>query len=327
MAALLNLSKLRESCERMATADPDSAEEPLISMEDCYTIDGSRYEKTEKLEREKFGETRLEKINKYTLEYRERQKNLLIRRDLINSKFDEVIDDIIESSNTRKVAETASSRIEPQMAKKEVETVVRVSPPKAITETLSRKVDVKNSRKIRELEREINNLTGINGDKNFQSVMKRMAPDASGHKFVKSWTAGETESVFGAWSFESLYDQSQLRVIIYVQDNKTKEVLQTAYIDAFEDYTAIKEDLKGELFTVFPNPTNGVAHMLFSKPLEKEVSVYIYDQVGKIVDQINVEIGVNKVTFNTFNYPNGIYYVKLTDANGNFKTKKLSVIR
>ena len=44
------------------------------------------------------------------------------------------------------------------MAKKEVETVVRVSPPKAMTETLSRRVDVKNSRKIRELEREINNL-------------------------------------------------------------------------------------------------------------------------------------------------------------------------
>ena len=158
MAALRNLSRLRESCERMATADPDTAEKPLISMEDCYTIDGNRYEKTEKVEREKFGETRLEKINKYTLEYRERQKNLLIRRDLINSKFNEVIGDIIDSENTRANVSSSLNTVEPQATTKASETIVRVAPPKAVPETLGRKVDVKNVRKIRELEREINDL-------------------------------------------------------------------------------------------------------------------------------------------------------------------------
>ena len=122
MAALRNLSRLRESCERMATADPDTAEKPLISMEDCYTIDGNRYEKTEKVEREKFGETRLEKINKYTLEYRERQKNLLIRRDLINSKFNEVIGDIIDSENTRANVSSSLNTVEPQATTKASET-------------------------------------------------------------------------------------------------------------------------------------------------------------------------------------------------------------
>ena len=155
MAALRNLSRLRESCERMATADPDTAEEPLISMEDCYTIDGRRYEKTDKLEKEKFGETRLEKINKYTLEYRERQKNLLIRRDLINSKFNEVIFDIIESANPSNTRESGSELPITTMAN---ETVIRATPPKAIPESLGRKVDVKNARIIRELQREINIL-------------------------------------------------------------------------------------------------------------------------------------------------------------------------
>ena len=236
MAALLNLSRLRESCERMATADPDSAEEPLISMEDCYTIDGSRYEKTEKLEREKFGETRLEKINKYTLEYRERQKNLLIRRDLINSKFDEVIDDIIESSNTQKVAETASSRIEPQMAKKEVKTVVRVSPPKAITETLSRKVDVKNSRKIRELEREINNLKN-KMDKNsvdFQTELTKYKDLGKNEEMIRKKLGIDSWNDFIEHVDDNNFEYKLGQILDLINENEIIEVS--------EDITGVIED-------------------------------------------------------------------------------------
>ena len=236
MAALLNLSRLRESCERMATADPDSAEEPLISMEDCYTIDGSRYEKTEKLERKKFGETRLEKINKYTLEYRERQKNLLIRRDLINSKFDEVIDDIIESSNTQKVAETASSRIEPQMAKKEVKTVVRVSPPKAITETLSRKVDVKNSRKIRELEREINNLKN-KMDKNsvdFQTELTKYKDLGKNEEMIRKKLGIDSWNDFIEHVDDNNFEYKLGQILDLINENEIIEVS--------EDITGVIED-------------------------------------------------------------------------------------
>lgn len=236
MAALLNLSRLRESCERMATADPDSAEEPLISMEDCYTIDGSRYEKTEKLEREKFGETRLEKINKYTLEYRERQKNLLIRRDLINSKFDEVIDDIIESSNTQKVAETTSIRIEPQMAKKEVETVVRVSPPKAITETLSRRVDVKNSRKIRELEREINNLKN-KMDKNsvdFQTELTKYKDLGKNEEMIRKKLGIDSWNDFIEHVNDNNFEYKLGQILDLINENEIIEVS--------EDITGVIED-------------------------------------------------------------------------------------
>ncbi len=91
MAAERNLSQIRQSCERIAAGDPESGERPN-NKEDCYT-DGNRYMKTEKYERKKFGQT-VEKVNEYTLEYRKRQKNLLIRRGLINDKFNEIITDI-----------------------------------------------------------------------------------------------------------------------------------------------------------------------------------------------------------------------------------------
>ena len=65
MAAERNLTRIRQSCERIAAGDPESGEKPLITMEDCYTIDGNKYMNTETYERKKFGETRIEKINEY----------------------------------------------------------------------------------------------------------------------------------------------------------------------------------------------------------------------------------------------------------------------
>ena len=143
MATSRNLSKIRESCERMATGDPDSGEAPLITMEDCYTIDGSRYIKNDKYEREKFGETRMEKINNYTLEYRKRQKNLLIRRDLINAKFTEIINDIqsgIVNDDTPKVETRVTSKVEKRENKPQ------------------RAMNVKNAKQIRRLQSEIEDL-------------------------------------------------------------------------------------------------------------------------------------------------------------------------
>lgn len=154
MASSRNLSRIRESCERMATGDPDSGEAPLITMEDCYTIDGSRYIKNDKYEREKFGETRMEKINNYTLEYRKRQKNLLIRRDLINAKFNEIINDIqsgIVNDDTPKV----ETRVTPK-----VETIVTEDTSKVEKREnkTQRAMNVKNAKQIRGLQSEIEDL-------------------------------------------------------------------------------------------------------------------------------------------------------------------------
>ena len=154
MATSRNLSRIRESCERMATGDPDSGEAPLITMEDCYTIDGSRYIKNDKYEREKFGETRMEKINNYTLEYRKRQKNLLIRRDLINTKFTEIINDIqsgIVNDDTPKVETRVTSKVETRVT----EDTSKVEKRENKTQ---RAMNVKNAKQIRGLQSEIEDL-------------------------------------------------------------------------------------------------------------------------------------------------------------------------
>lgn len=152
MAAERNLSRIRQSCERIAAGDPESGERPLITMEDCYTIDGNRYMKTEKYERKKFGQTRVEKVNEYTLEYRKRQKNLLIRRGLINDKFNEIITDIQSGIVSQEKTEKKPEVTKPTSSVDDMKRKLLAN------KNLQQKINGKNVAQIRELMNEIEML-------------------------------------------------------------------------------------------------------------------------------------------------------------------------
>lgn len=145
MAAERNLARIRQSCERIATGDPESGEKPLITLEDCYTIDGNKFMKQEldQHEEKKFGETRIDKINKYTLEYRKRQKNLLVRRDLINGKFDEILQDIQTGLNSDAKPTNQVQTAKPPPIKKPTNI--------ELMQRNQRRINVKNAKKIRDL--------------------------------------------------------------------------------------------------------------------------------------------------------------------------------
>ena len=182
MAALRNLSRLRESCERLATGDPESTDAPLITMEDCYTIDGNSYEKREKEERKMFGETRIEKINKYALEYRERQRNLLLRREMINKKLFEILRELDpERINNDDVPSERGKESSKKFSN------IRDRPiPKGNTKRTS-SVNIKNVKKIRELEDEIRLLKQkmYNNSSNFNKELNKYKNLGKKEEFVR----------------------------------------------------------------------------------------------------------------------------------------------
>ncbi len=172
------------------------------------------------------------------------------------------------------------------------------------------------------------NTQTINGDQNFKSVMRQMLPDATGNKLLKPWTAGETTSFTQGWAFgNNVDDQSQLRVVVYVQDVATKEVLQTAYIDTIGISDNIAEDLNDYKFgfVVYPNPANGRASVLLSQPARVDMNMIIYDQFGKAVKSKQLYKGVNKFGFETHDLANGMYYVQIIEENQIVAVKKFNV--
>jgi hypothetical protein len=70
---------------------------------------------------------------------------------------------------------------------------------------------------------------GTNGEKHFEGVMKRMLPSDLGTTLATSWTAGQTQAIDLTWNLANVYDTNQLAVVVWIQDNATKEVKQAGY--------------------------------------------------------------------------------------------------
>jgi PKD repeat protein len=70
---------------------------------------------------------------------------------------------------------------------------------------------------------------GSNGEVDFHNVMKQMLPSTSGTALAGSWAVGNTQSISESWTLSNVYDNNELAVIVFIQDNVTKEVHQAGY--------------------------------------------------------------------------------------------------
>lgn len=70
---------------------------------------------------------------------------------------------------------------------------------------------------------------GSNGETQFNYVMKKMLPSATGTDLQDVWAAGNTQVLTQSWSLANVYNLAQLAVVVFVQDDVTKEVFQAGY--------------------------------------------------------------------------------------------------
>ncbi|MBP6531987.1 MAG: fibronectin type III domain-containing protein [Bacteroidia bacterium] len=70
-------------------------------------------------------------------------------------------------------------------------------------------------------------------------------------------------------------------------------------------------------FTVYPNPTHGEVNVGFSSLKNETITVRIFDMVGKTIltNEIGVDQGDNKFSFDLANLTKGIYFVELNNSS------------
>jgi hypothetical protein len=73
-------------------------------------------------------------------------------------------------------------------------------------------------------------------------------------------------------------------------------------------------------FFVYPNPTNGFFTASFGS-FSKYKEVTIYSQDGRVIKSSKVE-NSSEMTIDITRYPEGLYYIKITDNNSSC-TKKI----
>lgn len=116
----------------------------------------------------------------------------------------------------------------------------------------------------------------------------------------------------GQHTFTWIYDKDQ-----YVQDGD-----DAAWVDYILfppiDHPSLsveEHDLFTE-FNIYPNPSNGSLNISVNSPLEKGVSICIYDTKGRIIlqQEEKTNVGFNSFNYNLNKIANGLYLINLSDG-------------
>jgi len=166
-----------------------------------------------------------------------------------------------------------------------------------------------------------------NGETEFHHVMMDMIPNENGNA-ISSLTKGVAIPVTKTQNLSSsnVEQMSDLEVVVFVQDNGDKKILQSAWKDisaaGSTGINDIDENNEG-IASLYPNPTNNNATVRYQINGAKNVSVIVRDMMGKevISENIGSVNGVNYYIINTSELPNGIYMVNLIAGDKSFSNK------
>jgi hypothetical protein len=183
-----------------------------------------------------------------------------------------------------------------------------------------------------------------NGETEFLNVMKKMLPDAGGQS-IPALSVGNVQSFTESYTFNGSYrlpndaaDQinhasehsieefTDLSVVVWIQNDGDKDVIQSAYADlatSTEEYTNIAGS------KLYPNPTSDLAtvmvHTMEAQPLQIEV----YNILGGLVISEHYGVtGAGRQThdLNTQALNNGIYMVRIISGTS-VEERKLMIQR
>ena len=179
------------------------------------------------------------------------------------------------------------------------------------------------------IEREITQITGESEEEIYESVVKKMLPGPSGTSYIRRWAPGEQVTVNQSWNYTNVFDADEIRVVAFVQNENTGEIYQAA-IDQSEYITSINDDIhinQPIKLLVYPNPSGGVTYVKFNQPVIEDCRMDLFNNMGKLLYSAKIYKGEELVHFNTENYYNGLYILRIADKKRVIDVKKLIISR
>jgi hypothetical protein len=161
------------------------------------------------------------------------------------------------------------------------------------------------------VERKITGVTGTNGETEFRDVVKAFLPDPAGNTFSRAWNKNDVDSVRNYWYLQHVYNQNELKVFAFIQDESTSEVYQVA-LNNIDLVTGIKDLLPSEnqLF-VYPNPANNAVFLKLGKPVSESVKVTFYNALGAVIKSAEIPGTAEQTEISTTMLPDGIYVIRV----------------
>jgi hypothetical protein len=180
------------------------------------------------------------------------------------------------------------------------------------------------------VERKVTGVTGNNGETEFRNVVKTLLPDAAGTTLYKSWARGDNGTITDSWQLKNVKDPKELRVISFVQDESTGEILQAA-VDTSDFQTGLNDELTGRgpgnRFIVFPNPASDQIFIRFDEPVAKQVKIEMYNNLGGLIYSGNIYRGENEIEIPAGDCADGIYIIRALTSDQVWGIRKLTINR
>jgi hypothetical protein len=183
-----------------------------------------------------------------------------------------------------------------------------------------------------------------NGQTEFENVMKKMVPSASG-TVLPALAAGNTINKSGFYEFKGAYrlpndatnpinhaiehsieNISNLELIVFVQNNSTKQVYQ-AYRTDIAFNTSIPESELQESLNIFPNPATNSLYVSYDKAAAADL--IIRDVNGKVIYQqaADFDHGSKTNEIDLSGFASGVYTITVISAENLSVTKKFIVAK
>jgi hypothetical protein len=163
----------------------------------------------------------------------------------------------------------------------------------------------------------------------YSNVLKKLLPNAAGYAFNKSWAKNQEETINYSWPIQNVYNSNNLKVIVFVQDNSTKEVYQASIINVGTPVgipDIVNKAPEEFAAAIYPNPARSLAHVSFAKELSSGFELILMDQSGKILKQMKLQHGISEAELEVSDLPDGLYFVRIINSKtGENKNLKLMV--
>ena len=174
---------------------------------------------------------------------------------------------------------------------------------------------------------------GSNGEKYFPHVFRKSIPNSSGEPFPSA--KGIYEFTW-RYKFESAWKDSNQYSIAIVQDDITKEVINTGSSRIPLQFpVGITDSESGllpstvTLYDNYPNPFNPSTVISYSIPEATDVNIGVYNAAGEFIKSLESgykTAGHHKIDFEATGFSSGIYFVVLNTPVGR-SMKKISLLK
>ena len=185
------------------------------------------------------------------------------------------------------------------------------------------------------IEKQINHSIQTNGETVFYHVFRKFMDGSDGHS-MSNLTAGNTYTHYAnstislnaapaQGSFDFWVGTSNMDIIVWLQNNTTGEVLQSAY-GKYTTSSINEMDDVARFIAVYPNPSNEVAGIELDLIDRSDVTLNLVNSLGQTVytSSKSLDAGIQKIEVSTATLSAGLYFINV-NVDGISKTLRLNV--